>query len=763
VFFHVTDIRTLKNIALAILLGQLSLSGMAGEYVGRISCSICHQEQNQRWLGSQHDLAMQEATPETVLGDFEDSRFRLHGLTSRFFRKGNDFWVNTDGPDNKLHDYRIKYTFGIYPLQQYLVEFPGGRLQVLDIAWDSRSAAEGGQRWFHLHPASAMPAGDVLHWTGPNLNWNYMCADCHSTNLKKNYDQTSHSYNSSWSEIDVSCEACHGPGSEHVAWAKTSRQNQDQQFVRKGLSILLDERRNVHWATDRLTGKPVPSRINVQHKELEVCAHCHARREQLHDTFIPGQPFMDTYRPALLGQGLYHADGQIRDEVYIWGSFLQSRMYQAGVTCSDCHDPHTTQLRVSGDQVCRQCHSPQRYAQQSHHHHKPESAGASCVECHMPARTYMEVDRRHDHGFRIPRPDLSISTGSPNACNQCHNDKDAAWARTQVESWYGKQTGGLQKFAIALDAARRLKPGATAALLQLVQDKTQPAVSRATALSQLGGVIDQTTITAIQQNLQSANPLLRMAALNALEHTPGQIRLLATPLVRDKIRTIRIQAARMLAGFNIRELEPARQEILDAALQEYIQAQEFNAERPEAQLNLGALYADLDQPEKAETAYRSALQLQPGFVPARVQYSRFLETRGRHQAAERLLLAGLGELPDSAELQHALGLFLLRTQQPDAALPPLGKAAELAPQNARYAYVLAVALQDLGKTKEALKVLERSLASHPHDTDLLIALIHFNRESGKREMALQWAKQLQALLPDSPGAEELLHSLERNE
>lgn len=751
---------TLKQTLLLALLSLFPLASLCADYVGGSTCKTCHQAQYNAWKDSPHDQAMQEASNETVLGNFDNAKFTLHGLTTTFFRKDGGFWINTDGPDGKLHDYQVKYTFGVYPLQQYLIPFPGGRLQTLDIAWDSRPKAQGGQRWFHLHPQSPVTADDVLHWTGPNLNWNYMCADCHSTNLEKNYDATTASYHTSWSEIDVSCEACHGPGSNHLVWAHAQQKGENSKLANKGLTVRLDERRNVQWLLDTSTGKPRRSQANSQRKEIDVCAHCHARRSQLRDGFVPGESFMDAYRPALLNEGLYHASGQIRDEVYVWGSFLQSKMYQKGVTCSDCHDPHAAGLKAKGEQACYQCHQPRRYASKSHHHHQPGSSGASCVECHMPAKTYMGVDHRHDHGFRIPQPELSIATDSPNACNQCHTDKSADWALAQTKHWYGTPSQGLQRFAPALDAAYKARPEAGALLLQLANDGSQPAIARATSLSYLGNTINQSVFLTIQQNLQAEDPLLRMGALNALESAPQRLRMLAIPLAWDEIRTIRIQAARLVAGYSIDQLKPAQHQVLDNTLQEYIKVQEFNGERPENQVNLGSLYTDLKQFDKAEAAYRKALQLQPKFVPAWLRLAQLLEARRRQQEAENLLRAGLKQVPESAELQHSLGLFLVRARRVDNALEPLRKAAELAPDNSRYAYVYGVALQTVGKLQQALEVLEQAQQLHTHDNALLSALVSFNADAGNRDTALKWARKLQKLQPNDPKIKKMIRSLE---
>jgi len=332
------------------------------QYVGRTICAECHPQQNTQWAGSHHDLAMQPANAETVLGDFDNATLTQYGVTSSFFRKENRFIVRTEGGDGELHDYEIKYTFGVDPLQQYLIEFPGGRLQALSIAWDARPEAQGGQRWFHLHPDEKIAHDDELHWSKPSQNWNSMCAECHSTNLQKNYNPAQKRFDTGWSEIDVSCEACHGAGADHLAWAR-KEPGWERLESNMGLALLLDERKNVSWVVNPETGKVIRSKPRSGEKEIEMCARCHARRSPISGVYVHGERLADHYRPRLLDEGLYFADGQIDDEVYVYGSFLQSKMYQVGVTCSDCHDPHRAVLKTPGNSVCLQCHQADRYDQ----------------------------------------------------------------------------------------------------------------------------------------------------------------------------------------------------------------------------------------------------------------------------------------------------------------------------------------------------------------------------------------------------------------
>ena len=393
------------------------------EFVGGVSCAECHPKETELWRGSHHDLAMQEATPETVLGDFSGVEHEYFGVTSTFFRRGDEFFVRTDGPDGGLVEHRIAYAFGVEPLQQYLIEFPDGRLQALSICWDTRPEAAGGGRWFHLYPDEAVTYEHPLHWTGPQQNWNFMCAECHSTGLEKNYDIADNSYSTTWSEIDVSCEACHGPGSRHVAWARSTAADKpigDEPVHQEDLelAVTLKDLDGGSWGVDPATLTPSRSVPRSSWTQLETCGRCHSRRVVIDPDYTHGRPLVDTHQPALLEGRLYHADGQILDEVYVYGSFLQSKMHREGVTCGDCHDPHSAELILGdADLTCARCHAPARFDTPEHHFHPVGSPGASCVECHMPSRNYMVVDPRRDHSFRIPRPGLSSEVGAPDACS----------------------------------------------------------------------------------------------------------------------------------------------------------------------------------------------------------------------------------------------------------------------------------------------------------------------------------------------------------
>lgn len=714
------------------------------EYVGGEACAQCHQQQVDLWQGSHHDLAMQHADDKSVLGDFSDVTFSYAGVDSQFYKKNDKFMVRTDGADGKLHDYEIKYTFGVIPLQQYLIEFEDGRMQALSITWDSREKAKGGQRWFHLYPEEKISYQDELHWTRASFNWNGMCAECHSTDLQKKYDTQSDTFDTSWSEIDVSCEACHGPASEHIRWSE--KKSGWKEMKDKGLNLVFDERKDVHWTLNLKTGSAQRNQSRATEKEIEVCAQCHSRRSAISDDYQPGKPYSDHYMPRLLDEGMYFSDGQIQDEVYVYGSFLQSKMYHKGVTCSDCHEPHSLQLRQEANAVCLQCHTAEKFDTKKHHFHKVDSPGALCAECHMPARDYMVVDPRHDHSIRIPRPDLSVSLDTPNACNQCHQDKSSDWALKQVTQWYGKSPVGFQQFAVALDAGRSARPDAGKLLAASIRDVATPDIARATAVSMITPYLDQTNIDVLQQGLTDKNTMVRLSSVSALEGLPhAMLAQLAFPLLDDPEKMVRIEAARLLAPVPVGELEGEQLSIYTNASNEYINSQEVNADRPEAQLNLGNFYLAKAQLQNSEEAYKKAIELDDAFVPAYINLADLYRVKNSEASAEKLLQKAIKIAPENADAYYALGLSLIRQQKNNEAIGYLQRASGFDLSNAHYVYVYAVALNSTGKVSLAIKVLQDALDRFPRDRDIFGALIAFNRDAGNEFAAQTYMNKLQKL------------------
>jgi predicted CXXCH cytochrome family protein len=723
--------------------GQAQQARATAQYVDEAGCAACHAAQAKAWTGSDHRLAMQSAREESVLGDFNDARFTHAGVTTRFFRRSGKFFVNTDGPDGKLADFEVKYAFGVDPLQQYLIELPGGRLQALSIAWDAKR-----KRWFHLYPRERVDYRDELHWTAPAQNWNHMCGECHATAYRKNYDAASGIYKTSAARFDVGCQACHGPASRHAEWAKRAGQG---------------EARRPREEAKRDFDVDLAAKNSRQ--QIDTCARCHARRGTLTAEYRHGAPLMDTHLPALLSERLYQADGQILDEVYEYGSFLQSRMQAKGVRCSDCHEPHSTRLRAAGNALCVTCHSAatpaagahidtgglkrKDYDSPAHHFHKAGRPGSRCVDCHAPARTYMIVDPRRDHSFRIPRPDVSAAIGTPNACTGCHARQSAKWAADAVARWYGQGRRQEPHYGLALDAGRLGKAGAVQGLIALADDRSQPAIVRATALDLLTRYPGRSVHAALRRGLGDGDAMVRRVAVLGQQGLEAANRIAAlAPLLNDPVRSVRIEAARLLAPA-ASSLAAQDRKRFDAALAEFEAVQAENADRPEALASLGNLYLGLRDLARAEAAYRKAIVLDARFVPAYVNLADLYRGTRREADAERTLREGLRQLSNDAALRGALGLALVRQGRKKEALAEFAAAAKAAPDEARHAYVYAISLDDAGRRAEARKVLEAA-SKRRGDRDVLLALAAFKRDAGDRAGAEQTLRVLEAINPGDP-------------
>jgi len=738
-------------LAVAVLLGWKLLSGWRAypawqgktvAYVGDGACAECHAKQSKEWLGSNHQRAMQVATAETVLGDFNGATLSRHGVTSRFFKKNARFFVNTEGSDGKPADFEIKYTFGVEPLQQYLIEFPGGRLQCLSIAWDVDK-----KRWFSLYPNEKFATDDPLHWTGRYQNWNMMCAECHTTNFKKGYDPAADTYGSSWSELNVGCQACHGPGADHVAWA------------RKG-------------GRGSPSGLVVPFKRADSRYEVDACASCHSRRARIASGEHPGRPLYDTFRPEPLRAGLYHADGQQLDEVYEYGSFRQSKMYARGVRCTDCHNPHSSGIKFEGNALCTQCHRPEGnprfptlalkvYDAPSHHFHKAGSPGARCVSCHMPAKDYMIVDPRPDHFLRPPRPDLSVNIGTPNACTGCHRDRTAGWAAAAVVKWYGPARPKSGDWAVAIAAGRSGARDGAPALIAVAADREMPAIVRADALSVLRPYGPQAAAT-MTASLMDADPAVRAAAVAGLESMPPVERLAAAgPSLSDSTRAVRIEAARVLAAVPTDRLDASQRKAFDAAAAEYVEAQMSMADMPSSHLNLAVFYGSQGRRDLAESEYLTALRMDPYFGPARANLVALYNSMSRNADALRVLREGIKRTPNEGELYYSLGLLLAEEKRLADAADALGMAARLMPQRARVRYNLALALDRLSRDKEAEAALLQAFQLDPRDPDIAYATAAFYVQRKQWERALPFAERLVVLAPNAPGPGQLVASIRR--
>jgi tetratricopeptide (TPR) repeat protein len=712
---------------------------MQATFVGSNQCRSCHKQEYDKWQQSHHRMAMAEASAETVLGDFANSEFEHYGVTTRFFMKEGKYVVQTIGPEGIVGEFPVTHTFGWYPLQQYLVPFPGGRFQCLPIAWNVEK-----KEWYHLYPDTPPEPADWLYWTNQAQNWNGMCAECHSTDLKKNYDISVDSYQTTWSEISVGCEACHGPGSDHVRWAE---------LPEMGRPVIENDALTVR--TGDLTSQ----------QQIELCAPCHSRRMSLDDNIHRHADFLDYGIPQLLSPGMYFADGQIQDEVYVYGSFIQSKMYARDIRCSDCHDVHSGFRIREGNDLCLQCHKRAVYDTKDHHFHKQKGelgepvkaqdgrvlfgvgTGASCEQCHMPGRDYMGIDYRPDHSFRIPRPDLTQKIDVPNACNRCHVDKTASWSMEKLSIWYGQKK--RPHYGTVLNVGR-LRPGEVQKdLIRLTEDRLYPPIVRATALSLLASYPSEESRSALIRALSDETSLMRHTAVQNLyaDDPIDHLNRLA-PLLYDPVKAVRGETARQLVTTSSDSMSPDLRNQFEKALSEYQLAMERLADFASSRHNLGNLSAEQGKIESAIRHYKKAIDIDQEFFPSKVNLAMLYNRQGKNQLAEKLFKEVVTAYPDQYEATYSLGLLLAEMNKLEQAAVYLRRSAKGLPNRARIRYNLGILLQQIDNYDEAESALQGALAIEPNNPEYLYAMAVFYLQRQR----LDEAKPLAERLTDYPSS-----------
>lgn len=724
--------------------GAIAETGDQPAHIGSESCAACHVEQAAPWYGSTHALAWQNPSPEAVLGDFDDVTFEHRGVETRFTRRNGEYEIETQGSDGAVRTWSVAGVAGVAPLQQYLLETEPGRLQAFDIAWDV--AAE---RWYHLYPDSDLPPGDGLHWTGPYKNWNGRCAECHATAYRKNYDPRSKTYRSEQAEIGVGCEACHGPGEAHAAWAR------DPASFEAGL-----------WKGVNEHGLALAFDASDPEAEIQQCAGCHSRREPLGSGSPPvGSAFADNYRLSLLREGLYHADGQILDEVYVYGSFLQSKMHARGVRCTDCHESHSGRLKAAGNAVCTECHSPAgnsnfptlqrtRYDAPEHHFHETGSRGAQCVACHMPERVYMGIDGRRDHSFRVPRPDLSATIDVPNTCNDCHDDHGPEWAAKQVGAWYPNGRSGSPHYGELFAKARSgIDDRVQGRLIALALATDEPGIVRATALDFLASAPTAWAADRTAALIEDADPQVRSAAIAVQNGASAPVRARRIlPALSDAMRAVRVDAARALLNAPTVSHAPGVERSIHVAMSEYQASLTAKADFPEVQMAIGGTALTVRNLRAAERAFGEAASMDPQLVDAWMMVARLQARRGALDEARRALERGVAANPRSGMLLWSLGDFHAQAGRHGDAVASLRKAAEIMPENLEVLADLGMALSQSGNPEEASGILAALLGSEAETAEILYALASSFLQLGDAESASAIVRKLQDGYPASPHA-----------
>ncbi|MCO5236027.1 MAG: tetratricopeptide repeat protein [Chitinophagaceae bacterium] len=701
------------------------------DYIGDQQCKSCHASQYDDWLQSDHFKAMQEASDSTVLGDFNNVSYKADGVTSVFFKKDGKFFINTRGDDGKNHDYEIKYTFGYYPLQQYLIEFPGGRMQATRASWDSRT-----KKWFHQYAGQKIDSRDWLHWTRNAQTWNTMCAECHSTNLKKNYNIESDSYHTTYSVINVSCEACHGPGKLHVDYINSTAYKE---------------------------GKKAPDAYMLLNKEssqisqINTCAPCHAVKGNISPDLIASDELLDNYIPVVPNTERFYADGQMNEEDYNYAPFLQSKMFRNNVKCSNCHNPHSGRVYFTTNQLCLQCHN-KSYDDPSHTFHAINTAGAECKSCHMPSKTYMGNDLRHDHSFRVPRPDLSVAYATPNACNSCHTDKTAQWAAKAVEKWYGSKR--KYHFAEDLIPGSKMDAESEAHLVKLLSDTSVPRIIKATAANYLGGIATESSLQHLLNCLQHEDAQVRYEALRSLMNfSPHQFLNDIAPLLDDKVRAVRIAAADLFSSIPRQEIPSAYASSYTKANAELMNYLLYQADFAHGNVSIADYYMRTGDPGNAEKFYLRVLKKDSLVNLPRLNLSILYNSQGRNKEALQVLETAAKIDNKNPQIFYNLALLQNEMKNPAAAIENFQKALDLKMQDQRLYYNYGLLLHQSGNSSKAIGVLETGLKVNPSSANINYALAYVYLQVHQVDKARQYAQTLKRLDPNNPDYQGLFATL----
>ncbi|TYA60055.1 tetratricopeptide repeat protein [Formosa maritima] len=663
-------------------------------YVGDAQCISCHKDAVDSWKGSDHDLAMQIVNESTVLGDFNDVSITLDGVSYFFSRKNEDYIVQVKEIDGSDIEYKISYTFGVTPLQQYIADFDNGKKQVLRVSWDVNN-----KRWYHQYPGDKISPHDWMHWSKSSQNWNTMCAECHSTNLKKNYLVEEDAFNTTYSFINVNCESCHGPAEQHVNWASNL---QDTLYNKKHI----------------LSGKS-------QFNQMNMCASCHSRRVKLTQNMIPGKHFEDQYLLQNLSDDFYHGDGQIKEEDYVFGSFVQSKMYHNDVTCTDCHDAHTLKLKEVGNNLCMQCHEP-KYDTPSHYFHSIDSEGSQCINCHMTGVTYMGVDYRRDHSFRIPRPDQSVEYGTPNACNTCHQDKSNKWAANKVEEWYGTKRQDHFSDALLLSNRDNISEKERESLDLFINDLNYPAIARATVIDNLQ-ITKSQDFEAIIKGLEDPSPLVRFNCLQKLQSLSLQDRIaIAVKHTNDTTKLVRIGVAQLLIGIDINTLTNVDVAGLNKSRNELEEMLNSNADFSLGRMQLGDYYLQNNDVKNAIKHYKVALKMDSLLIPVYANLATTYSLSGQTNEALNILNLSISKTPELARTYYLRALLYFETKQNELAVKDLLQAINLDPSDTRSMYNLATFYYQNGNYVEGEKTIKKALKLEKDNQDYkyLLALIY---------------------------------------
>ncbi|MBI4578992.1 MAG: tetratricopeptide repeat protein, partial [Planctomycetes bacterium] len=624
-------------------------AGDLSAYAGSASCADCHKQAYDEWRTSNHANAQRDLSPAIDDEVFTPKRTIHHGSQISFAEKDGDKYIlTTAGPNGQPQPFTPSAALGVFPLWQYIIPGPNGRFQLTELAWDPAR-----KEWFNVYGEEDRQAGEWGHWTGRGMNWNSMCAPCHTTAFQKNYDALADRYTSRYVEQGVGCESCHGPMRKHVEFQKSHPEG-------------------------GYFGDPTIRKLSADNY-MAVCGACHSRHGDMTGKFQPGEQFLDHFDPVLPDlSNIFHPDGQVLDEDFEYNVFMLSYMHDSGVRCNNCHSPHTSKIRRPASELCLECHQASMGGripidQAAHGFHPLDKAGSQCTDCHYPRTVYMQRHWRHDHGMTIPDPQLTKEFGIPNACNRCHQDQTVDWAIEWTEKWYGpRMDRPTRQRARVLARLKRNDAAAVPEALELLKTEHNGAW-RAVYLKMLAPLVvespdadlRQTVRQAMLDRLGDSSPLVQAAAIDALDPLGDAVADNLKPALQAPYRLVRAKAAWALRR-QIDLQSPAGQEL--SALLTY------NLDQPTGAFRWANFLTETGRPDQALAWYAKAVAWDGGSAPFRHSYAVALSQLHRLDEALEQLAAAARVAPNDALYPYSMGLILAEMNRLPEARDALKKA-----------------------------------------------------------------------------------------
>ena len=680
-------------------------------------CKTCHEEQFKDWSHSQHANAMRD-----IGNDLDDKAFTGKSLIIyakrqvEFLKKNNTFIIREKWEGKEWVEYKPVAVIGESPLIQYLIPFPGGRLQVFDFAYDPAK-----DEWFNVFGDEHRQTNEWGYWSNRGMNWNVQCADCHMTNLNKNYDVDTDSYQTSWEHTAITCKQCHKGTDDHMS--------------------------NPHY-------KPTTE------NKMDGCASCHSVREDLTDGFHAGEKYDNHYRPLLADwANIYFEDGQVSGENFEYGSFIMSRMHHKGVTCLDCHDPHSAKLKLPADNntLCLSCHQAPGQKEATvidpiaHSHHAAGSEGGKCVSCHMPITTYMARDPRRDHGFTTPDPLLTKELNIPNACNRCHEDKDSEWSIKWTNEWYGdRMNRWSRERAFLVARAKSGDPGVVPELIKAFE-KEQVEGWHQVFIGLLQPWVNQVDVQkAIQPFLQHENPLLRSKATQILGtfNSPDEL---------ERLKKDGSTAVRLSSLWSSRQLL-ANEAILPEEFQNFINLHSDQPEGALSQAELAMLKNDLDS---TEAWLRKAVNWDQTSSYPKQMLAQILNMRNDKTGALEMLRAAGKIDPENIQVLYQNSLLEAELNNIPEAVKLLENINEVAPYFHKAWYNLGLIYSQQNRLEDSIYALYKAVNINPQDVQSLYALATVYYRFGNNADAQKYCMEVLTYDRTHEGAKQLLGSIMR--